>query len=205
MQRSTPTAARRCRALAPLAAAVLAAGCFSSPGPPPPVRYFEPARAEAAPAGRTAEPLRLSVGARAEVRELMVWRLSEVEVAFDEENRWAASPAGFAEEALVDALFVRGAFHPQDGGRAHGLDVEVQTFEGALSDRPAARVVLVARFAPRSGEPAVGRFEATVPVAARKAPELAQGMGAALARATGELVGWVDGLLAVAAAEGAAE
>ncbi len=181
-----------------LLAALLCAACISR-APAGQVRFFEP------PAGTTtdAEPALqptsalhlLRVSAPAHLGRPMVWRRSEVELVFDEQNRWAAEPAAQLEEALRRALFVRGPYVPREGRGAARLEVRLTEYEGHLGRRPLARAALTATIS--TDERARSRrFSASTPLP-RTGPEaLAQGLGAALDDALAQLVAWLAGELA---------
>ena len=91
-------------------------------------RYFHP---RAGVAEQAASLTVRRVTAAGYLSERMMWRLSNVEVAYDDLNRWAAPPATLIEEAL------RGT---APGGAA--VDVHVTAFEGdrtrgvALTSKP---------------------------------------------------------------------
>lgn len=187
------------RALSPaLLAALLGAACISR-APAGQVRFFEPpvgAPTDVEPAREPSSALHLvRVTAPAHLGRPMVWRRSEVELVFDEQNRWAAEPASQLEEALRRALFVRGPYVPREGRGAARLEVRLTEYEGHLGRSPLARVALTATIS--TDERARSRrFAASVPLP-RAGPEaLAQGLGAALDELLEQVRAWLAGELA---------
>ncbi|MBK8979119.1 MAG: membrane integrity-associated transporter subunit PqiC [Planctomycetes bacterium] len=168
----------------PLAlAATLLAGCLSS-NPPVEPRFFEPP----APAGPLPELAGFELGRVTCAPHLdarMTWRLSPVEVAFDERNRWIAPP-----DVLVGAALA--ARRPAAGAPAARLDVHVTAFEAVRGQDLRARVALRATVTPliEAGPDRVAaRCEATAEreLASDAPAELATGLGAALDAALREL------------------
>lgn len=171
-------------------------GCIT-PRPAATVRFYEPPALpiDPAPTGAAAPRLNLlRVQAPAHLGQAMVWRRSDVELAFDERHRWAAEPSAQVDEALLHALFVRGPFRPQEGRTAARLEVRLVAYEGLLERRPLARVALIASYSPADPLGAgtdTRRFEADVQLA-RSSPEaLAHGIGEALREVLSELLTWL--------------
>lgn len=142
------------RAAWPLAALVLA-GCPSAPERP---RYVEPASAllgsapapaaSAAPATPVAIRLR-TVDAAAALERRVLWRLSDVELAYSGEEQWTESPAAYVAQALGRELFEARAITRGAGPDAAVLDVMVRRFEedrreGTRRARVALTLVLCA-------------------------------------------------------------
>ena len=117
-----------------LPALVLLLGGCLSPSPAPPRRYFD--------AVVTPAPLEAAVRERCGLRRVnaslhlrqpaMAWRLSPMELAFDEDNLWVAEPSELLRQAL-EANGI-GANPRRDIAT---LDVQLISFEGALMDPPA--------------------------------------------------------------------
>lgn len=173
--------ARRAAALA-----LLLAGCIG--GPPPPPRYFSPPLpvrpARATPAALEGVTLRLLPVAAAELlRDRIVWRRSDVELGFYEQERWTEPPARTFERALARELFeVRGLVR---GGRSasHELAVELVACEEVLLPEHRARVVATVALLGADQTALLERtFAAEEPIAAEDAQAMARAVGAALDR-----------------------
>ncbi len=119
--------------------ALTAASCLSQ-NPPANVRWFVSAEIPFPPVSESgAQPLYLKqVTSRAHLNEPMVWRLSPVELFFDEQERWSVPPAGLVEGVLFDALFTTGPFVESDARGAHELRVNVNLFEGVYGQEDLA-------------------------------------------------------------------
>ncbi len=173
--------ARRAAALA-----LLLAGCIG--GPPPPPRYFSPPLpvrpARVTPAALEGVTLRLLPVAAAELlRDRIVWRRSDVELGFYEQERWTEPPARTFERALARELFeVRGLVR---GGRSasHELAVELVACEEVLLPEHRARVVATVALLGADQTALLERtFAAEEPIAAEDAQAMARAVGAALDR-----------------------
>ena len=67
----------------------------------------------------------------------IAWRLSEVELAFDEDHRWVASPIELVQQAMSP-----NGFTPPTVGSAPRMDVHLLAFEGVLDEPARVRVAL---------------------------------------------------------------
>ena len=166
-----------------LLALLLGAGaCVSPPDPP---RYFRPLPPERADE-RAAAPLssaRLTLArieAAEHLGERIVWRRSEVELGFYDQERWTEPPARFLEVALARELFARrGLRHAERG--APELQLRLLAMEEILLPQHKARVRVWVRLVDPLREALLERWvEAEVPVAAEEAPALARAVGVAL-------------------------
>ncbi len=153
-------------------AGLIPVGCLS-PRPPIEVRYFDPANPvstdrPAPSASDVSDALALQKGratASASLGERIVWRLSNVELAFDERNRWADPPATLLDRALNERLFGAGAFAATGDPDSAELFVHLEAFEGRLDATPAeARIVIEARVRHRGGLETVRRFLVSEPL-----------------------------------------
>ncbi len=136
-----------------------AAGCFSSAGALPAVRWFDPLPALAAPPA----PVPLRVTAAAHLGREFVVRVAAREVAFDGQHQWIAEPRD-----LVAGLLA---------GSGLAGDVHVTAFELDVTGEPRAVVRLIVR-----GTDGASRVvEASSPAADRSPSTFAQAMAAALA------------------------
>ncbi len=175
--------------------AALSTGCLSK-NPPLTVRYFEPPRPsiEANSAAGT-DLVLVNVGSSKLAQESrMIWRLSPVELAFDDASRWVVQPKVFARRSLEAALLRSGTLDQDTTGPAR-LNVELTTFEGARSQAQ-AHVELTARLQPDGAPTLTQRFSASVPLAAVEADALAAGLGTALDDAASSVAAWVSSQLA---------
>ncbi len=146
--------------------APLLAGCLSSAGALPPVRWFDPLPATAAAA---AEPAAVRVAAPPHLGHEFVVRVGEHEVAIDAQNQWVAEPRD-----LVAAVLAR-AF----AGAKGPIDVALERFELDAAAEPRAHVRLVfGRERPAGTPPFV---DVAVPAADRSPPAFAAAMAAVLA------------------------
>lgn len=181
--------------LAPaLAVACLVAGSCFSPAEPVRTRWFSLplARAEDAvvsPTGKSA--LRIErVTAAAHLGAPMVWRLSDVEVAIDEVNRWVDEPAALVERALDAALFGNGGFTPGDRDAA-ALRVHVDAFEAVLEQNAHVRVAVRLTLDAGGGPPVrstVIELERPLPGAAPE--DVARGLGGVLVDVAQQTATW---------------
>jgi len=160
-------------------------------------RYFDPHPPDILcdPPQATTRPVRLGhVTAAPFLRDRIVWRISETEVAFDDANRWAAPPDRLAADALGRALVARNGFLRSDSVRAATLDVHVAAFE---VERAKADVVvrLEATLRDPSGAPQRGTFEARQVATIDTPRSVAEAAGIALADAIRRLGDWLRPLL----------
>ncbi len=175
--------------------AVVAPGCVTS-SPPPVLHYYRPAlpnpsdAASADAAVAAATPLALRrVSAAPHLREFMAHRVSAVEYAFDEVNRWLAPPAVLVADALERGLFGEAGFRRDDSADAV-LEVRVVAFERSGDH---AEVELEATLAARGAPPRMRTVRVTRPVAGDGADALADAIGASLQAAVRELAAFVRG------------
>ena len=180
------------------------AGCLSQKNAPVPVRHFEPSSPRASTAAIhdvavDERALRMTLGrvvGPTHLEEAMSWRLSEIEVAFDDHHHWVAVPPRLVDDALESALFVQGPFREVEDRDAARLDVQLVAFEGVRVAPMRARVAVVAALRPPptidgGSAKLTRRFEAEETLAASTPEALAEGMGAALASLLAELVAWL--------------
>ena len=182
------------RVLLALVASSLQAGCLSK-NPMPPTRYFEPVSvASANSAAWNGAPIRqITASAPAHLRDRMAWRVSAVEMAFDESNLWVANPAAMVEQALRSAVQERGGLSPNERGSV--LEVTVEAFEGQLDSPRTARIDLhVSCYADDSNTVELRSFRAEADLSGKGPEDLARGIGIALERAAGDVLDWVAGL-----------
>lgn len=116
------------------------------PAPAPPVRWLSLADTASSPASELGAPvvagLRLgAVTASSAVRDTLVRRSSEVEVAYDDYARWIEPPEDMVERALQDELYRRRGFDPS-AEHWRKLDVRLVAFEETRVPRHRALVVL---------------------------------------------------------------
>lgn len=179
-----------------LTALSLLTGCLSQ-NPPLPTRYFEPERSrgerDATWPGRPVQAIHAS--APSHLRDRMAWRISAVEMAFDDTHRWVAEPAAMVEDALRAELHERGGFSPAATTKDNVLEVIVDSFEGRLNEPRIARIELQARFHTENRQSTLlRRFHAEAPLADTGPEALARGIGIALREAAGDILDWVSEL-----------
>lgn len=180
-------------------------GCnILSPHPPVNQRFFHPL-AKTPPVGNSVvKPMTLRLGRISSapyLRDRMIVRLSDVEVTFDEQSRWAAPPELLIEHAIHRVFNRSRGFVLSESPSAPILDVAVVRFEGDM-DGKKAWVVLDARVQDRqTGELHWVRKQCSAPIATSSPEALARAIGVAVAENLGELAKWVHSLpLAVPAA-----
>ena len=163
------------------------AGCLSQ-NPPPKVRWFLPSVDSSSQSARTERvPLQLMrVTASSHLRDAMVWRSGDVEIFFDELNKWGATPAELVQDALEDVFF-SGAFTPTTSASGARIEVDVRAFEGTQTD---ARIELVVSLRLDSGTWIQQSFAASEALKGRSADELARALGVALERAATDVGAW---------------
>jgi len=160
--------------------ALTSVGCLSQ-NPPAKVRWFVSAEIPFAPVSESnAQPLYLKqVTSRAHLKEPMVWRLSPVELFFDELERWSVPPAALVEGVLFDALFTTGPFVASDARDALELQVHVNLFEGVYGQEDLA--VCEIGVVHNDGKLIRQRtFRSTQKLESREPDELARRLGRAL-------------------------
>lgn len=169
-----------------------AAGCLGSRPALEPRFYLLPAPATLAPKVAEGAPkLRLGrVSAAPHLRERIAWRLSDVELAFDEEHRWAVPPEEMTRDAIERACFASGRYRSTGDRGAGQLEVHLEEFEGNVREEVGT---VVLRLALNSGEGVIysQRIRQQVPLQATTADELARTLGAALDAAAEQVVAWV--------------
>lgn len=172
-----------------LLAAALAGGACINPAAAPKLRFFQPPPIEADPGAKSFAPITFRLDAADHLREPMVWRRSEVELVFDEVNRWTGEPRSFLEGALHDAL----ASGPTQESREEDwiLHVRLSAFEGLLSGNR-AKLSLAVELRDRYGPLDTTHIDVEVPLQRRDPSALARGLGGALETAMGELRAWLE-------------
>lgn len=170
---------------------VLLTGCLSQ-GEVAPPRYFQPRLPEtdavAATSGR--RPLgfgRVTDAPHLEVR--MAWRVSEVELGFDDLDLWAADPSALVQTVLQQRLFADGPFEHSTARGTPIVSVHVQAFEGDTVRRLAILQLLATATHAGKGKTHIIRVEK--PLEAADGPSLALSTGLALHDAIEQLKGWL--------------
>ncbi len=170
---------------------LLLASCLSQT-PPPTVRWFLP---EVGPfeldASNPDQPLRaLTVTTRSHLREPMVWRLSEVEIFFDAQERWGTEPLEIVRSELEEALFDQGPFIRSESRTAPNLVIKLRAFEGVYGKVPVAACEILAVH--DDGKLIRQRtFLAETPLNSTRADDLARALGRALQQVAVDLREWV--------------
>lgn len=185
------------RRLAPALALALvtlgAAGC-TSPG----ARFFRPPHELPQVAPLTSESPTLTLIATAAGQHLgdrLMWRRSEVELGFSDQERWTQPPARYVDRALSDALFVQRGLRRVERG-APALAVELVAFEEVLLPEHVARVELRVLLLDAEGAALFERSVASSrPVAREQAEAAAEALGAALDAVAQELAEAVQAAL----------
>ncbi len=173
------------RFLCPLAAAVLLVGltaCLSS-NPPIEVRYFEPRLDDTVTPFVRSDLVLDRVTAAPHLDQRMVWRVSAVEIAYDERNRWISSPAELVEAAL------RSSIHTPENGSSR-LRVEVVAFEGLQASSEAVIELRCSATSDRDKPPAWNTISARVPLTSDRPEDLAAALGTALAHSVRAVRNW---------------
>jgi len=135
------------------------AGCFSSAGALPVVRWFDPLPALAAPPA----PVPLRVTAASHLGREFAVRIGARELAFDGQHQWINEPRDLIAQLLA--------------GSGLAGDVHVAAFELDVTGEPRAVVRLIVR----GPDGAARAVEANSPAADRSPVAFAQAMAAALA------------------------
>lgn len=160
------------------------AGCSSTEGP----RFFSPPHEVPAAAAATSVTLTLAPSVSGQhLGDRIMWRRSDVEVGFYDQERWTQPPSRYLDRALSDALFVAGGLRRSErGGTA--LAVELVSFEEVLLPGHEVRVELRALLVDAAGQALLERrFAATHEVASEDAEAMARAFGKALDAAVAEL------------------
>lgn len=127
-------------------------GCaLTSKATPLQPRIFRPTiETRGLPAGQAPTPAKVDapsvrigrVRGTADLREPIAFRLSDVEMGFYEDRRWAERPEAYLRRAVVRALFERDGLGQVIGGGGPTLDLELIAFEEVRGDKPRARVAV---------------------------------------------------------------
>jgi ABC-type uncharacterized transport system auxiliary subunit len=171
---------------AALALSVMTLGaCSSSPEAP---RFFSPPHEAPAAAPLTSATLTLAPSASGQhLGDRIMWRRSDVEVGFYDQERWTQPPVRYLDQALSDSLFVAGGLRRSERGSA-GLAVELVTFEEVLLPNHQVRVGLRALLVDAEGAALLEqRFAATRSVSSEDAEAMARAFGQALDEAVANL------------------
>ncbi|MEM7165657.1 MAG: ABC-type transport auxiliary lipoprotein family protein [Planctomycetota bacterium] len=131
------------------------------------------------------------VTAAATISESLTWRVSAVEVAFDETNRWAVAPAKLLTAALNRHLYLDGPFYVWANDRSQpNLYVDLLAFEGNSSNNTAlVRLSVKLRHAKRQ-VPAAREFECVKTLANREPRTLARALSLGLDELAHEVAMW---------------
>ncbi len=169
------------------------AGCLGSRPALTPRFYLVPTSIAASPLAHNKAPaLRLGrVTAAPHLRDRITWRLSDVELAFDEESRWAVPPEDMLKEAIELSCFVTGRLLESKERGTPTLDVHLESFEGRI---PESDAVISIRMTLKDGDARsvasrIVRLEP--PLSEVRADTLARALGAALDAAATEIAEWV--------------
>lgn len=181
-----------------LAAVLMAPSCLSlTPDAPPPTRWLS-LMSEASQPGTsetgltTPEPnvpsIRMgSVTASDAITDQLISRISDVELRYNNEVRWAESPSVMVQRALQDQLFQRQGF-VFDAGASRRLDVEVITFEEHLVPRREGRVAVIAKLVDADGRALIHRrFAASIPVNGDDPALVAEALNEGMRRVVAEI------------------
>lgn len=187
------------RLLLALALSAVATSCLS-PRDTPTVRTFLPARAVSLREVESGTRLFLrepEVIAASHLRSPLLWRLSRVEIFYDEANLWAQQPEEIVREALAEMLFGSGPFLMLPARNAPRLEIRVEEFEGLLYEGERARVRITATLLEDSGDvPKRRSFEAERPTGERSSAALARSLGEGLTDVLEEVRDWLISELA---------
>lgn len=161
------------------------AACSSSPEAP---RFFRPPAETPIAAPVTSQALSLAPTAAGQhLGERIMWRRSDVEVGFYDQERWTQPPARYVDQALSDALFVAGGLRRVERGEP-ALAVQLVSFEEVLLPNHQVRVELRALLVDAEGAALLEQsVSATRPVGSEDAEAMARAFGAALKGAVREL------------------
>lgn len=171
-------------------------GCaLTSKADPLAIRYFTPTWQEAsrAPGRPGADGPRLRLGrisASSHLRNRIVYRVSDVEVAVYEDRRWTERPEEYVRRALAQALFEERPLVRALSGAGPELDVELLAFDEVhRKDGRVARITL--HYAVQDDRTVLDAESMTVEVEVRGDPEepenVAASMGAALHKVAEQL------------------
>lgn len=170
-------------------------GCsVLSPQPPAKQRFFHPLTnlLPAAKATLPAVTLRLGrISSAPYLRDRMIVRLSDVEVAFDEQDRWAAPPELLIEHAVYRVLARERGFVLTESPSAPLLDLVVVRFDGDMDGRKAWVVLDATVQDRRTGELHWHRKTTSAPISAGSPEALARAIGVAVSENLLELADWL--------------
>lgn len=158
---------------------------------PPPIRYFRPQGAERPSRARPVVladdgTVRLApVTGAVALRDRIMWRRSDVELGYYENERWTEPPAGYLARAVTRELFeVR---RVPRGGRMAPLEavVTLTAFEEVLLPKHSARVAISVSLVDTAAQRSLleRTVEAVEPVAAETSEAMARAMSSAFDRA----------------------
>ena len=179
--------------LAPLVGLVLTS-CLSQ-NPPPEIRYFHPALPEIEESPADLRPLSLGrITSAAHLHEEMVWRISEVELGFDDLNRWVEDPAELLREVLELVLYEEAGFRYETAAAQLITEFHLRRFEERVGDEPevCVQLLMTARgpgLAPRRRE-----IHVHAPMTGSGPEAVAEAMGTALYRAARVVADQLAGL-----------
>jgi len=164
-------------------------GCSSSPEAP---RFFSPPHQVPTPAHLTSLTLVLAPSTSGQhLGDRIMWRRSDVEVGFYDQERWTQPPVRYLDRALSDALFVTSGLRRYER-ESPALAVQLVTFEEVLLPKHEIRVELRALLVDAEGAALLERrFAAKRPVASEDAEAMARAFGQALDEAVASLTGEV--------------
>ncbi|AUX45311.1 uncharacterized protein SOCE26_067930 [Sorangium cellulosum] len=172
----------------PLALLFLLPGCaLTSKADPLSIRYFSPRweQASRAPERASADGPRLRLGrvsSSSHLRNRIVYRSSDVEVAMYEDRRWTEKPEEYVRRALAQALFEERPLVQALSGGGPALDVELLAFDEVhRKDGRAARVTL--HYAVQDDRSVLDARSLTVDVEVRGDPKDPENMAAAMGAA----------------------
>lgn len=157
-------------------------------------RYYQPPSAKLSPRPPPAinPAVRLStVQSAPHVGRAMTWRLSEVELAFDDLHRWATPPAALTQRRLEELLFIERNFAQAEGAQGTLLMVEVEAFEAVERTREAQVALLVTAQTP-GGQTFLERFSARHPAKSASASDIALASGIALQEVLNQVANWIE-------------
>lgn len=157
-------------------------------------RYFEPPPRKSVTKTVAADAPRVRVGqvlAAPHLGSRMAWRISDVEVAYEDLNVWASPPSVMTQVAIQRVLFIERGFRQSGGAESAILSIEVTAFEGIQATRE-AHVELLVAVRDRTGDIHTQRFGAKHPAGGDDPADLATASGVALDEAIGRLARWLE-------------
>ncbi|WP_437685096.1 ABC-type transport auxiliary lipoprotein family protein [Sorangium sp. So ce176] len=176
-------------------------GCaLTSKAEPLAVRYFTPGwqASSRAPDRASADGPRLRLGrisSSSHLRNRIVYRSSDVEVAMYEDRRWTEKPEEYVRRALARALFEERPLVQAVSGGGPALDVELLAFDEVHSNGGrAARVAL--HYAVQDDRTVLDTRSMTVDVEVRGDVEDPENMAAAMGAALHEIAERLASLVA---------